>query len=76
MNEDKKFFEKLKNESNDFEPIFHDFYFNKHSPISIVQEALNSVKSDSTKENKSSILKPSKLFKESEKRKANKSHNR
>ena len=33
--------------------MFEGFYFNKHEGINILDEALPSVKSDSTKENKS-----------------------
>ncbi len=40
-------------ESDDFEELFDDFYLNRSNTLNILEEALPSVKSDSTKENKS-----------------------
>ena len=47
------FEEKFHDESNDFKEMFEGFYFNRHDAINVLDEALPSVKSDSTKENKS-----------------------
>ena len=43
----------MANEDADFHCEFEDFYFNRYEEMNILDEALPSVKSDSTKENKS-----------------------
>ncbi len=44
---------KLNDESHDFDEMFEGFYFNRFADMKILDEAFPSVKSDSTKENKS-----------------------
>jgi len=51
---------KLANEDSDFEPMFEDFYFFRNEVVNILSDKfdkLPSIKSDSTKENKSQYSK-------------------
>lgn len=66
-----QFYEKFADEDGDFHPCFEDFYFNRYEEASAGEEALPSVKSESTKENKSLGLPQSPSSKKDSLRKIN-----